>query len=109
MACQFLRFAGIPLIDGTGSGTKVEEPSPKLKIDDDSDSDLDIEENDDDPMRGILNPQNLASMEATMKAQVRGEAFLADPAGTLKVFFSSYARDRGIIWYARLLILDCHV
>lgn len=71
----------------------------KQSGDDDSDSDLDDDADDGEAMAGILNPQNLASMDAITKAQAKGEAFLKDPALMLKVFLSSYARDRGIIWY----------
>lgn len=81
-----------------GTGARVEEPKPK-SADDNSDSDIDMDDDDDD-MRGILNPQDIASMQSTMKGQARGEEFLRDPALMLKVFLSSYARDRGIIWYA---------
>ncbi|KAF9447431.1 hypothetical protein P691DRAFT_671544 [Macrolepiota fuliginosa MF-IS2] len=94
---EFLRFAGIPLnLDG-GAGAKVDnEPSTKEKTDGDSDSDVD--DDGDDVMAGILNPNNLVSMDAASKAQAKAEQFLLDPALMLKVFFSSYARDRGIIW-----------
>ncbi|KAF5358303.1 hypothetical protein D9756_001212 [Leucocoprinus leucothites] len=95
---EFLRFAGIPLTSDPIAATKAEDPKPKQKTDDGSDSDMDGGEEDDDPTGGILDPKNLASMESSMKAQARGEQFLRDPALMLKVFFSSYARDRGIIW-----------
>jgi hypothetical protein len=100
--CQFLRFAGIPF---NFDGAKVEEPvepTPRQSTGDDSDSDIDMDDDEDD-MRGILKPQDLASMSSAMKAQARGEEFIRDPALMLKVFFSSYARDRGIIWYALLI------
>ncbi len=64
---------------------------------------MDDDADDDETMGGILNPQNLTSIDAVMKAQVTGEAFLKDPALMFKVFLSSYARDRGIIWYPTLL------
>jgi hypothetical protein len=43
-------------------------------------------------------------MDAATKARDRGEAFLTNPALYLRVFFSSYARDRGIIWFVTLSI-----
>ncbi|KXN91454.1 hypothetical protein AN958_00716 [Leucoagaricus sp. SymC.cos] len=96
---EFLRFAGIPLASDAATTAKAEEPSSKPKSGDDSDSDIDVDDEDEnEPLKGILNPQQLAAMDAATKAQARGDAFLADPALMLKVFFSSYARDRGIIW-----------
>ncbi|KAF7778438.1 hypothetical protein Agabi119p4_2783 [Agaricus bisporus var. burnettii] len=91
---EFLRFAGIPA-NLDSAGTHIEIPEPTANHDDDSD--IDDVDDDDDP-RGVLNPSHLAAMDAANKARDRGEAFLTDPALYLRVFFSSYARDRGIIW-----------
>jgi len=95
---QFLRFTGIPLASDPNTAAKAAEPTTQKGNDDDSESDMDMDE-DDDPQGGIIDPKALASMGSSMKAQTRGEDFLRDPALLLKVFFSSYARERGIIWY----------
>jgi hypothetical protein len=80
-------------------GTTAEQQPTPPNADDDSDTD---DADDEDDKRGILNPNNLASMDAATKARDRGEAFLTNPALYLRVFFSSYARDRGIIWFVTL-------
>lgn len=95
---QFLRFVGVPLASDPNTAVGSTEPSTQKGNNDDSDSDMDMYE-DDDPQGGIIDPKTLASMGSSMKGQARGEEFLRDPALLLKVFFSSYARDRGIIWY----------
>lgn len=95
---QFLRFVGVPLASDTNAAVGSAEPPTQKGDNDDSESDMDTYE-DDDPRGGIIDSKTLASMVSSMKGQARGEEFLRDPALLLKVFFSSYARDRGIIWY----------